>query len=194
MVDTKEKLAQAFIELTSELPYMKITVQKIAEKAGMNRQNYYYHFKDKQELASWIYEETSIHFLRKQDITLENWEEQVLKFLQGVKSCEGFYYESVNDSPDLLKNNFLPAAQGQFYQLFTSMDTDEILTHQDKEFYAQFFSYGCYGLLIHWIHSRFEDTPLEIAMRLYRLAKDTEWYSYRLLKNDMEYGDFEDLH
>lgn len=59
------------------------------------------------------------------------------------------------------------------------MDEERQLSARDKLFYAR-FSYGCSGVLVNWITNEYEETPMEIAMQLFRLAKDTELYSYRL--------------
>lgn len=53
---TKKALAGAFKELTRKYPFEKITVKDICESCGMNRKSFYYHFRDKYDLANWIFE------------------------------------------------------------------------------------------------------------------------------------------
>ena len=52
---TKRALAQALQELMEEVPFDKINVTQICEKCGINRKSFYYHFKDKYDLANWIF-------------------------------------------------------------------------------------------------------------------------------------------
>ena len=43
---TKEIIAKTFTELLDEKPMSKITVKDIVERCGVNRNTFYYHFKD----------------------------------------------------------------------------------------------------------------------------------------------------
>lgn len=49
---TKRALASALKELMAEVPFEKITVAQICEKCDMNRKSFYYHFRDKYDLAN----------------------------------------------------------------------------------------------------------------------------------------------
>ena len=53
-MDTKSILATALMELTSRKNFAKITIADITHVSGFNRQTFYYHFRDKYELLSWI--------------------------------------------------------------------------------------------------------------------------------------------
>lgn len=52
---TKRAIASAFEELLEVTPLEQITVSAIAERTGINRQTFYYHFHDIHELIIWIY-------------------------------------------------------------------------------------------------------------------------------------------
>ena len=52
---TKDTLAKSLKELLKERPLEKISVKDITENCNMSRNNFYYHFKDKYELISWIF-------------------------------------------------------------------------------------------------------------------------------------------
>ena len=47
---TKRALAASLIKLLSQKPLDKVTVKDIIEDCGVNRQTFYYHFKDKYDL------------------------------------------------------------------------------------------------------------------------------------------------
>ena len=42
-------------ELMAERPMEKIRIGDIVERCNMNRQSFYYHFKDKYDLVNWIF-------------------------------------------------------------------------------------------------------------------------------------------
>ena len=48
---TKEIIAKTFTELLDEKPMSKITVKDIVERCGVNRNTFYYHFKDIPDVA-----------------------------------------------------------------------------------------------------------------------------------------------
>lgn len=53
---TKKALAAAMKSLAEEIPFSKITVEDICERCNLNRTSFYYHFKDKYDLANWIFD------------------------------------------------------------------------------------------------------------------------------------------
>ncbi|MFQ7236803.1 MAG: TetR/AcrR family transcriptional regulator, partial [Enterococcus hulanensis] len=52
---TKETFVQALVALCQEKSYDKITVQDISQQVSLNRQTFYYHFKDKNDLLHYAY-------------------------------------------------------------------------------------------------------------------------------------------
>ena len=53
---TKQALASALKELVAERPFEKISVSDICDRCRMNRKSFYYHFRDKYDLANWIFD------------------------------------------------------------------------------------------------------------------------------------------
>ncbi|WP_165004136.1 MULTISPECIES: TetR/AcrR family transcriptional regulator [unclassified Enterococcus] len=183
---TKLLIKKVLIGLCQKQSFRKISVQKIAHEAGINRQTFYYHFTDKYDLLRWIYFEDSLHFLDPKCLSLDNWEEQALKMLKAIAEKKEFYENTVMSDQDILQKEFSTIIQQSFIKIFDQMDEERQLSQTDKLFYARFFSYGCSGVLVNWITHGYEETPMEIAMQLFRLAKDTELYSYRLYAKEEE--------
>lgn len=52
---TKLILAEATKKLMCEKPFAKISVGDIVEECELNRNSFYYHFKDKYDLVNWIF-------------------------------------------------------------------------------------------------------------------------------------------
>ena len=55
---TKEIIAKTFTELLDEKPMSKITVKDIVERCGVNRNTFYYHFKDIPDVVEFILKKT----------------------------------------------------------------------------------------------------------------------------------------
>lgn len=183
---TKNAIAQALVDLCQEKPFRKITVLDVTKKVGLNRQTFYYHFSDKYDLLRWVYLEGSLKYLLLEELDLTNWEEQALLMLKGIKKNSSFYATTVEADADILMSEFTEIVLKVFIQLFEGIDKENLLSQKDKQFYARFFAYGCSGILIHWIQEGFEESPLEIATQLFRLAKDVEFFAYQLYEREEE--------
>lgn len=177
---TKQLIKNVLMDLCQKYSFRKISVQKIAQEAGINRQTFYYHFTDKYDLLRWVYYEDCLRYLDPPSLSLDNWEEQALKMLKAIAEQKEFYTSTVLSDQKILQKEFIAIIQQSFIKIFEQMDEEKQLSTTDKLFYARFFSYGCSGVLINWITRGYLETPMEIAMQLFRLAKDTELYSYRL--------------
>lgn len=189
---TKAMIGQALLLLCQEQEFTKISVQEIAQKAQVNRQTFYYHFSDKIALVHWIYYTDSLIYLTLKEVSLDNWEEAALNMLKAMKEQHSFYYTTMKSNRDLLIGDFYQIVQPLFCQLFHKIDTDQILSEQDLQFYSRFFSYGCGGILENWIRTNFEEEPIEIAAQLYRLAKDLEFYAYRIYQDERYEGEIKE--
>ncbi|EOL45151.1 TetR/AcrR family transcriptional regulator [Enterococcus caccae] len=183
---TKKAISAALIELCDHKLFSKISVQDITKEVGLNRQTFYYHFTDKQDLLRWIYTHDALIYLDSPEVSIDNWEEQALKMLKAIQSKSDFYYNTVSSDSDILRTCFSTITNKLFINLFDQVDKENQLLPEDKIFYARFFSYGCSGVLIDWILNSYKESPLEIATQLFRLAKDTEFFSYRLYAQENE--------
>ena len=84
---TKRMLAQSLIQLLSQEPLSSITVQKIADNCGVNRQTFYYHFPDVYGLLEWIFEEDARRLLGS-DVTYASWKEKFLSIFQHLQKYQ----------------------------------------------------------------------------------------------------------
>lgn len=136
---TKHLIKHALVFLCQKQPFQKISVQKIAQQSGINRQTFYYHFTDKCDLLCWVYYEDCLHYLDPQILSLDNWEEQALKMLKAIAGQKAFYTNTVFFEPKLLQKEFTTIIQQSFIKIFDQMDEEKQLSETDKLFYARFF-------------------------------------------------------
>lgn len=176
---TKKALQEALIHLCLEQPFSKVSVKEITQEAGINRQTFYYHYKDKETLLKEVYYEDSLHFM-DEDISLTNWEEEALLMLKAMYEKKDFYQHSLYGKNYLLFDIFTDLIESRFIDLFALLDEDKHLLVEDKNFYASFFAYGCSGVLQKWLVTGLKEPPIEMAARLYRLAKDVEFFAMGL--------------
>ena len=103
---TKQLIKNVLIDLCQTQSFRKISVQKIANEAKINRQTFYYHFTDKYDLLRWVYCEDALHYLDPQCLTLDNWEEQALKMLKAIAEKKEFYANTVLSDQEILQKEF----------------------------------------------------------------------------------------
>jgi len=56
LAETKERIFDVFVELTSTLGYENVTTRDIAKKIGINSASIYYHFKSKEMILNYTYD------------------------------------------------------------------------------------------------------------------------------------------
>ena len=89
---TKLALSGALKELLEEQAFEKISVSDICERCGMNRKSFYYHFKDKYDLANWIFDSEFVELMRQHDLDVMNTECRFEERWRGLSvACEYFY-------------------------------------------------------------------------------------------------------
>lgn len=84
---TKRMLAQSLIRLLNQEPLSAITVQRIADDCGVNRQTFYYHFPDVYGLLEWIFEEDARRLLGG-DVTYASWKEKFLEIFRHLREYQ----------------------------------------------------------------------------------------------------------
>ena len=57
---TKKAISYALKDLLKTNPFSKITINDIAASCNINKQTFYYHFLDKEDLVEWICKEEMV--------------------------------------------------------------------------------------------------------------------------------------
>lgn len=182
---TQKALTEALVTLWATEPFEKISVSELTDYAKVRRQTFYYHYPDKQALLKDVYYRDALHFI-DHEISLDNWEEQTFLMLKAIYAKPEFYRQTMMSEHLTLLKLLTDLLQARFMDLFTILDTENLLLPEDMIFYAGFFAYGCSGVLQQWIQNGLVESPLAIASRLFQLAKDVEMYSSRLYHDEQK--------
>ena len=132
---TKRALSQAMKELMAEYPMEKIKIGDIVERCGLNRQSFYYHFKDKYDLVNWIFY-TEFFSTIQTSIEKPDW-----GFME--KICE-YFYENREFYCNALKvtgqNSFSEYFHEVMHPIILSYINDIYKDDPNQIFYANFFA------------------------------------------------------
>jgi len=104
---TKKVLAQSVKELVAKYPLESISIKDITDNCGMSRHSFYYHFRDKQNLVSWVFKnEVMVNLEQK-------WPRDIYRdtvvFFYAIEKDKDFYinafkYKGQNSLSDFLYN------------------------------------------------------------------------------------------
>ena len=73
---TKQALAKSLKQCMETKPFSKISVTNITDGCYLNRKSFYYHFQDKYDLLTWIFDSESQEYLSKKVYSCE-WDTMV---------------------------------------------------------------------------------------------------------------------
>ena len=168
---TKRALAASLIKLLSQKPLDKVTVKDIIEDCGVNRQTFYYHFKDIYDLVDWIFLEMASEFLEGKE-TYDTWQQGLLQIFEAVQENKPFIlnvYRCVHR--EQVEKYLQPLVDQLLLDVIDEEAAGMTLRDEDKQFIAQAYGYMFIGLVLDWIKDNMREDPRQIVDRLSRLIK-----------------------
>jgi probable dihydroxyacetone kinase regulator len=142
---TKKALAGSIKKLMKNYPLKKISIKDIVEGCNLNRQSFYYHFRDKYDLVNWIYYTEFVVRIKKEK--LSSWDVM-------LEACKYFY-----NNLDFYKNAFRETGQNSFSEYFIEVlhplitanlhDTFDCQGYHD--FYCKFYEDAIQASISRWL-------------------------------------------
>ncbi len=168
---TKKALAGSIKQLMETIPLAKISIQEIVDNCGLNRQTFYYHFKDKFDLVNWIYYSEVIESIADSR-HYDNWSDGILKILLHINKNRAFYINALNTPGQNAFDGYLfevthKLAMGVVNEVAEGMNVFD----PDKNFIADFYTHAFVGLTVQWIKKGMHDPPEIIVDRLKDLVE-----------------------
>lgn len=155
---TKRVLADSIKKLMEQKPLAKISVGDIVEECGLNRNSFYYHFKDKYDLVNWIFYTDMINRIQIDNVlTRSTWEL--------VDTITHYFYENKS----FYMNALSVSGQNSFAEFFVDIikqivrarigesfaDTDE----EEQDFYIYFFIDAYVAATFRWLQGGAQIPP-----------------------------------
>lgn len=168
---TKEALAASLKKVLETKPLDKITITDLTNDCGVNRQTFYYHFKDIYDLIGWMYLTKADEAIGPNK-TYATWEEGMLDMCEHMLQSRSFvlktYHSRVHDY-------LIPLLEQLSYDLLIGVvrevSKNYNITEEDKVFIADFYKYGYAGIISKWVDDGMEEDPHELVQRLEYLVK-----------------------
>jgi probable dihydroxyacetone kinase regulator len=169
---TKQAIASGFKIVMNQKSFDKITITDITKSCGLNRQTFYYHFQDKFELLNWIFYNEVINVLTD-DLTLDKWQDILLRMLQIMEKDKLFYQNAINQSfQEEFTNYLLEISVALFCNIIDNLAGDKKIDSEDKKFIAEFLSFGVVGLVVYWVKNGMKKPSDQINKQISILIND----------------------
>lgn len=170
---TKKAMAMALKELLLEKPINKVTVVDIAERCDINRQTFYYHFKDIRDLVEWI-------CIYDGDKALENkksygtWQEGFLSVFEMMLKDKPFIMNvCYSVSSELIINSLYRLVFPIIYDVVDEKSNGMVIREEDKVFITDFYKYAFVAIVLDWIKKGMKEDPKQIVKNVSCLVDGT---------------------
>lgn len=151
---TKQALASSLKALMQEMPFQKISISHICDRCNMNRQSFYYHFRDKYELINWIFDMDFLELFQKE--SADDRPEGIVVLCDILYTNHEFYrsafsIQGQNSLTDHVREiALLPRMKDKLH---------DALPEDNPEYYLDFFLDALLGAIIRWIMEENPEPP-----------------------------------
>lgn len=170
---TKRILGEAMKTLMSEKPLAKISVGDIVDYCGINRNSFYYHFKDKYDLVNWIfYNDLALEISQEDVFSGSGWDvmEALCRFLYKEKE---FYINALSVQ-----------GQNSFAEYFTEMmgtvveaRTQDMFERDEyQQFFIHFFTDAMLAAISRWLTDGAQFPPEKLVDMMRTTTKGVATY------------------
>ena len=160
---TKRTLSETLKKILQEKSLDKVTVVDIVEASAINRQTFYYHFKDIYDLVEWSCIEDASRALQGKK-TYDTWQEGLQQIFEAVLENKPFILNVYRSVKREQVENYLYSLT---YQLIEGVVEEQsknlMVTEEQKKFIADFYKYSFVGVMLDWIKRGMKEAPEEIA-------------------------------
>lgn len=150
----KECMADSLLLLMRQKPFAQITINEIAQTAGVNRSTWFRNFETKNDAL--IFKVTRLWF---------RWADE-----HGLKDCRrytldnaGAFFEFCDSIRDILGLIYHAELQSIVYESFYQVMMPQYGASSAECYEARFYSYGLFGLLEEWVKRDFFETPAQLT-------------------------------
>lgn len=169
---TKKALSRTLRNLLEEIPLSKVTVALVTKECGVNRQTFYYHFRDIPDLVGWTFtQEAKETFAEFKDKNV-SWEEGFLALFDLLLRDKRFIlnvYHSV--SLEILQDYIYLLAYPSLLEAIERSPKNAFLSKEEKVFAADFYKYALSGIVLNWIKGGMRQDPKQVASMTFEMFK-----------------------
>lgn len=163
---TKKAFATSLKKLLSKKTLDKIKITDITEDCEVNRQTFYYHFKDIYDLLEWIYTNEATRALGDKK-TYDTWQEGFYEIFEYILENKNFVLNTYNSvSREYLERYLYNEAYYLLLGVVEEKSRGMFVREKDKSFIVDFYKFAFVGLVVDWMRKGMREDPKDIIKRL----------------------------
>lgn len=167
---TKRAIKESFLKLLNEQPLTQISVRKIVEECGINRNSFYYHYQDIPALIEEIVMDAA-NTLIQQHSSITSFDEGVeaaFRFTLDNKRAILHICNSVNRN--IYEQYLMRICEYVVTTYFDTVFEKDIISKSDRDIMILFTKCELFGLFIDWINTGMQDDAIEKLKHLLLLC------------------------
>lgn len=182
---TRKAIKDTFISLLEERPLSKITIKDIVETCGINRNSFYYHFRDLPALVKEIVEEEAENIIKKYPSvdSIVNCFDALIEFSSNHKKAIMHIYRSINR--EVFDQNLMSVSEYLVKKYFQQAFLDLIVTESDRNIITEYYKYVFVGLILGWLNNGMSEQYARDIRKMFSLKKNYALEITELLKNQI---------
>ncbi|MCM1335999.1 MAG: TetR/AcrR family transcriptional regulator [Bacteroides sp.] len=168
---TKTAIKTSVLKLLNDRPISKITVKDVVEDCGINRNSFYYHFRDLPAAIEEIVTD-EVNAIIAQYPTIDSIEECLgvaVKFALRNRRAALHLYQSANR--DLFERSLFRVCESVVTTYMEKALTEHPLEERDKSLLIRFYKCECFGQVIDWMNGGMKEEAIDDFHRLYTLRR-----------------------
>ena len=169
---TKEIIARTFTELLDEKPMSKITVKDIVERCGVNRNTFYYHFRDIPDVVEFIFKKKWDEILEapQEKSSILECMEEMAALVRSNRKLMLNVYKSVKRDIFLVYMN--EVATYIITEYFDKNMSDFNLNKEEIQMLIKYYKCLFIGILMEWLDHGLEDDLGEEMRQMAKLLEN----------------------
>lgn len=163
---TELAIIHTYAEMVESIPADRITVSDLCRRCGIQRQTFYYHFADINQLVEAIYDRLGQEIL-EDNKTYDTWQEGLLDLMLYLQKNKPFVTATYHSSLRARLEPFL-LQQTRHLLLGVVQELSEgySISAEQQESIADFYKYGFVGTMLDWVSKGMTEAPQAVVTRV----------------------------
>lgn len=166
-MNTKQKLAEALKEEMKATPIPKIRIGDLTDRAGINRQTFYYHYHDIYDLVEDMYA-NMLDDVMDLDTAGERWTNNIYDVLVCLKDNQDFVDRCYHEVDHERYESMFRRSIGNLINAALVHIAGRKLPSTDRVLIRDFYTFAVTSIIIKWIGSGMKQEP-EVLTRKIRI-------------------------
>ncbi|MBQ9385135.1 MAG: TetR/AcrR family transcriptional regulator [Ruminiclostridium sp.] len=169
---TEKAIKASALKLLNEKPINQITIKDIVEDCGINRNSFYYHFRDLPSLIEeMVMEQAEELILQYPSISsLEECLDAAISFAMNNRKAAMHIYNSV--SRDIYEQYLWRVCEHVVTVYIDNVLKDRNISDLDRETIISFYKCACFGQILDWQRGGMKKDIKKQFLRMLELRKD----------------------